>query len=473
VSWGDLVSTALLGTARREPTASAPLEIVRETAEGQLLARAAATAVYRRAGTRPNTGLRPPEAAPPETLPLCSEGAARRLAAILGGDFSLVLDEWLMLARARGVRVPEELLPALLAAGRGREDDVLAVAGERGRWLARIEERWGWAAADDQVWETGDPEARRTWLRGRRRAEPAAARAALEETWTQEEPRSRAALLAELVTGLSMEDEAFLESALDDRRQEVRATAADLLGRLPDSRLARRMAERARPLLRLGRGLRARLEAKLPEQLDAAAGRDLVTVKPPKGTGERAWWLQQILAATPLDLWERELEREPAELVRLPVADNLAQAVHAGWSEAASRQRASEWAAALLSLTWEPRLVAAVVRRIDKGGWFSTDERLYVGGRDCTKLVAGMAKQVEAIKRALGEPVMQEFEVTVRAALCFVDAEWSLFAKPFALDGVWIGWAKALSTRLQAEGALASEHLRLLAHRVAEALPPA
>jgi hypothetical protein len=113
------------------------------------------------------------------------------------------------------------------------------------------------------------------------------------------------------------------------------------------------------------------------------------------------------------------------------------------------------------------------VRRIDKGGWFSTDERLYVGGRDCTKLVAGMAKQVEAIKRALGEPVMQEFEVTVRAALCFVDAEWSLFAKPFALDGVWIGWAKALSTRLQAEGALASEHLRLLAHRVAEALPPA
>lgn len=113
------------------------------------------------------------------------------------------------------------------------------------------------------------------------------------------------------------------------------------------------------------------------------------------------------------------------------------------------------------------------VQRIDKGGWFSTDERLYVGRRDCSKLVAGMAKQVEAIKRAIGEPEMQEFDVTVRAALCFVDAEWSLFAKPFALDGVWIGWAKALGTRLQAEGALAPEHVRLLARRVAEALPPA
>jgi hypothetical protein len=113
------------------------------------------------------------------------------------------------------------------------------------------------------------------------------------------------------------------------------------------------------------------------------------------------------------------------------------------------------------------------VQRIDKGGWFSTDERLCVGGRDCSKLVAGMAKQVEAIKMAIGEPVMQEFDVTVRAALCFVDAEWSLFAKPFALNGVWIGWAKALGTRLQAEGMLAPEHVRLLARRVAEALPPA
>lgn len=113
------------------------------------------------------------------------------------------------------------------------------------------------------------------------------------------------------------------------------------------------------------------------------------------------------------------------------------------------------------------------VQRIDKGGWFSTDERLYVGRRDCSKLVAGMAKQVEAIKTAIGEPEMQEFDVTVRAALCFVDAEWSLFAKPFALDSVWIGWAKALGTRLQAEGALAPEHVRILARRVAEALPPA
>jgi hypothetical protein len=54
-----------------------------------------------------------------------------------------------------------------------------------------------------------------------------------------------------------------------------------------------------------------------------------------------------------------------------------------------------------------------------------------------------MAKQAEAIQVALGQPLIQEFSVEVRAALCFVDAEWSFFAKPFALDGVWIGWQDA------------------------------
>jgi hypothetical protein len=113
------------------------------------------------------------------------------------------------------------------------------------------------------------------------------------------------------------------------------------------------------------------------------------------------------------------------------------------------------------------------VQKIDKGGWFSSDLRLYVGRRDCTKLVGGMAKQVSAIKAALGEPGIQEFGVQVRAALCFVNAEWSLFAKPFALDEVWIGWPKALGERLRAQGELAPEHLLTLARQVAVALPAA
>jgi hypothetical protein len=113
------------------------------------------------------------------------------------------------------------------------------------------------------------------------------------------------------------------------------------------------------------------------------------------------------------------------------------------------------------------------VQRIDKGGWLSTDLRLYVGRRDCTKLLHGMARQVAAIRTALGEAMTLEFKVEVRAALCFVDAEWSLFAKPFDLRGVWIGWPKALGERIRHQGELTPEHVAILARAVASALPPA
>ncbi len=33
----------------------------------------------------------------------------------------------------------------------------------------------------------------------------------------------------------------------------------------------------------------------------------------------------------------------------------------------------------------------------------------------------------------------------MRGALCFVDAEFSLFAKPFTIDGVVVAWGEALN----------------------------
>lgn len=84
-----------------------------------------------------------------------------------------------------------------------------------------------------------------------------------------------------------------------------------------------------------------------------------------------------------------------------------------------------------------------------------------------------MGKQTEAIRSALGDVLVQEFEVDVKSALCFVDAEWSPFAKPFSLDGVWVGWATALGQQLLAGGPLEAAQLMTLAKRVASALPPA
>ena len=113
------------------------------------------------------------------------------------------------------------------------------------------------------------------------------------------------------------------------------------------------------------------------------------------------------------------------------------------------------------------------MRKVDKGGFFTIDNRLYVGRRDCTRLVAGMEKQVEAIKKAFGQPLIEEFELSVTPVLCFVAAEWKLFAKPFQLGGVWVEWPQSLRSRVERKGSLPGENVRLLAERLASALPRA
>jgi len=85
------------------------------------------------------------------------------------------------------------------------------------------------------------------------------------------------------------------------------------------------------------------------------------------------------------------------------------------------------------------------VEQRDVGGWFTTDLRLYVGGRDRTKLVTGMKPQVEAVQRALA--ARDEWrEVPVTAALLFMsDDNWSLLNfKPLRFGAVYALWGKAL-----------------------------
>src|SRR5690606_4100486 len=53
------------------------------------------------------------------------------------------------------------------------------------------------------------------------------------------------------------------------------------------------------------------------EACDAAMERDGVRPRPPRGTGERSWWLQQVIARTPLGVWEPHLGCGPDRILRL------------------------------------------------------------------------------------------------------------------------------------------------------------
>lgn len=109
------------------------------------------------------------------------------------------------------------------------------------------------------------------------------------------------------------------------------------------------------------------------------------------------------------------------------------------------------------------------VEKRDRGG-FSTDYRLYVGGRDKTALVAGMTKQAQAVRAALGD---EDASVKVCKTICFVDADWSMFARPIEMDGVRVLWPRALGKLLRTEGPLSHEEIARIERKLAVALPAA
>ena len=114
---------------------------------------------------------------------------------------------------------------------------------------------------------------------------------------------------------------------------------------------------------------------------------------------------------------------------------------------------------------------SGLVTKVDKGGWFRSDVRLVVGGRDRTKLVEGVHKQTSDVREVVaGSPVPG---AAVRGALCFIDSEFRLFAKPFEVGGVLVTWGKALRERLALPGPLDAEQRTLLCRHLAASLPPA
>ncbi|MCB1769706.1 MAG: hypothetical protein KDJ31_08430, partial [Candidatus Competibacteraceae bacterium] len=329
MAWQELATCALLGTERQAPQLTAG-----ESALGDLLSRldgedredtllraAGTLALWRRAGQKLASDPRPlSPPCPPDEIPVCDARASEHLTLMLQGHYVELLPEWLMLLRETGRRVPEEYLPALLDVGAKQTElrpALLPVLGQRGRWLARHQTVWSFAVEtdDEHLWQTGQFEERLALLRQLRAAQPERALELLTATWKEEIVRHRKPFLQVLADGLSMADEPFLETVLDDRNAEIARITADLLARLPESRLAQRLTAQALALLRLVPGKRDRLDVSLPDD-DTALARDGVTGSPPAASvklGEKAWRLSQIIGAVPPAAWQQEWQRTPAQ----------------------------------------------------------------------------------------------------------------------------------------------------------------
>lgn len=313
------------------------------------------------------------------------EEATRILADIVALRDPLLAEEWANLAAARGSRIHPAMLPPVLdwceSDVRVREcfDGVLS---ERGFWLARRRDSWRQCVptllAEDarRVWGEAKGTIRLAALRALRRSKPEAARELAESVWAEASAEDRAATLAVMRDRLTMDDEPWLETCLDDRSKPVRQQAAELLAILPESRLAQRMRERAAMYLRVAPGANERwsrgarkdtITLDRSSSCDRAMRRDglvdsasSVSVRhwlslthvdaPSRWRHSDLWLALQVLAAAPPGPVRdgQTTSLDPRDVILAVMAEEWGQDVLIAWEASAVRHRHEAWAVAMI-----------------------------------------------------------------------------------------------------------------------------
>ena len=110
---------------------------------------------------------------------------------------------------------------------------------------------------------------------------------------------------------------------------------------------------------------------------------------------------------------------------------------------------------------------ALEVRR--SGGLFSPRvEKLYIGGRDKSSLLAGLGAQVAAVRAELATV---HADIPVRGALCFVGTELPWFGQ--SIDGVPLVGRRSLAKLLKGDGDLTNSDRDAIAQFLASRFPAA
>lgn len=367
-----IVAIALAGTSRQEqvnfitgtPVDALLAELPESEVERRFLLSAGAWAIYRQAGTQARQSPEMGVIAGAETLSECSPEAALLVSRLLAGDQAELLPEALELLHRKGLRLPFRLLPpALNVTGKETRAAMFPLLGERGRWLSQFNPAWKWVnnylvsdtnslpADAETIWQEGTSGQRVEILRRLRASNPEQARDWLEAVWKQEKADARGEFVGVLEIALNAADEPFLERVLDDRAGSVRAAAANLLARLPNSALSERMRQRGQGMLAMVNG---RVSITAPTELAKEWQRDGIVEAPPRQVSQRGWWLFQVLATIEPTFWESYLGVSPAKLLDLlPPHDGWKTQIIEGWSRAAMHFRAENWLQPLWSWWYE------------------------------------------------------------------------------------------------------------------------
>jgi len=390
--WDELVKLSVLGTEHQSaavlvadgPLASAVEQIQNDekrSVASKILCAAAATELYQRVGkTLERTtatgvggtqvvvpgGGGETEVCPDDFLLACGERSSSHLGALITEGNEDLLKEWLEVAKRLGKRPPHFLLPLLLELGVSKtaiRSAIIDGVGERAKWLAIQNENWRYVLCSKtdyqstdfaSMWETGEIQERVSAFKSVRQNDPDRAREMLTSSWKQDPPEQRVLFLAELRTNLSLSDEPFLEeTALDDRRKEIRTTTAELLASIGQSRFTRRMIERvsARLIVQKLENRNQAFELVLPEECNKGMERDGVLQTRVTAVGQRADWLVQMIGTLDPAFWCERFGVSPTGMIEtiLNSEEVDRKVLFTGLHDAIVRHRSVDWVAPIVN----------------------------------------------------------------------------------------------------------------------------
>jgi len=374
--WDELLKTALLGTERNNKAWQAEgklgdllanIQHSDNDSELHFLQCAAVVANYQRAGQQPtkiSATLESP--AKSDSRPVVNDMQSLRLM-LTDNSFRPLLNEWLSHVKGHGYRVTEVMIPTLLDVALNDESSreaILAIIGEHGIWLAQQNPRWQSLFIanqvdniSDSIWQEANIKERTGYLKQCRKNDPDRARALLAEVWDKEAARDRRQLIDTLAVNLQTADQDFLEKALTDKSKDVRYRAAGLLVKLPASVLQQRFQQRLAQWLVLQEKTslmgklsnhKARLTVNLPEQWDKSWKSDGINETAPKGKGQKAWWLEQMLERVNPEFWCEHWQLSVDDIFSLIKKHEWQPTLLQGWQRATLHFANQEWASALI-----------------------------------------------------------------------------------------------------------------------------
>jgi hypothetical protein len=372
--WNQVINTALLGTDKKQishdelPAHLAGIEEImaanlQQDNEEKFLNLAAVILNYRQCGRASfKTQAMAQPVAEPELKSYASLKAIQILRDIMEEENNVpLLQFWLKHCIAAEQLITPDMIPALMNIAEQQKflrEQIQKVSGKRGEWLSRLNPSWNFSISPDQtgVWETGNPEERKYFIKQLRLTDPEQARTLMMQVWDKENANAKIEFIKLLRENVNPDDLEWLESLMTEKSSKLRDEITGLLKRIPGSGIIELYWETLRKMVflkkeksLLGMMNKTFLQIELPSTFEEAVIKTgIEKLSNNKLFSDEEFYVFQLMNYIPPFYWEKYFETSPENIIQYFQKDKSTQKYLQAFVKAVIRYKDLSWAIAFM-----------------------------------------------------------------------------------------------------------------------------